>query len=56
MVGLDIMASLGLSREQAGSVFHNSTCDGVYALQEEQVKGGGCLSSISGSRKVPKPN
>ena len=38
------MASLGITRDQVGKVFHHSVYDGVYASPEERVKGGGCLS------------
>ena len=42
-VGLDLMASLSLSREQVGKSFHHSHCDSVYASPEDQVKSGGGL-------------
>ena len=42
-VGLDLMVSLSLSREQVGKVFHHSHCDSVYASPEDQVKSGGGL-------------
>ena len=44
MVGLDLVASLGIKREQIGEIFHHTIYDGVYANAEERVRGGGCLS------------
>ena len=44
MVGLDLMASLGITREMVGDLFHHSVYDGVYATPEERAMGGGCLS------------
>ena len=43
MVGLDLMASLSLSREQVGRVFRYSVCESVYTSPEDWVIGGGCL-------------
>ena len=42
MVGLDLMASLELTMEKIGRVFHH----GVYAAAEERVQGGGSLSLL----------
>ena len=38
------MKSLGLSKEEVGKVFRHGTYDGVYAMKEERVAGGGSLS------------
>ena len=46
MVGLDLMASLELTKEEVGKVFHHGVYDGVYAAAEERVAGGGCLSLL----------
>lgn len=47
MVGLDLMASLGLSRKQIGKIFHHGVYDGVYSTAEERAHGGGCLSLLN---------
>ena len=44
MVGLHLVASLGIKREQIGEIFHHTIYDGVYGSAEERVRGGGCLS------------
>ena len=44
MVGMDLMATLGLSKKRVGEVFHHYVYDGVYAMPEERVHGGGSLS------------
>jgi hypothetical protein len=44
MIGKTLMASLGLSKEQVGEKFRHGTYDGVYALSEERVAGGGSLN------------
>ena len=46
MVGIDMMASLGLTREEVKNIVHHFVYDGVYATPEERVAGGGCLSLI----------
>ena len=44
LVGIVLMASLGLTKREIGEKFHHSVYDGVYATPEERVAGGGCLS------------
>lgn len=44
MVGRDLMTSLGLTREEVGTIFVHAVYDGVYATKEERTKGGGGLS------------
>ena len=44
MIGMDLMTSLGLSRQEIGEVFNHAVFDGVYVSSVERVRGGGCLS------------
>ena len=44
MIGKTLMASLGLSKAQVGEKFRHGTYDGVYAMAEERVAGGGSLN------------
>ena len=44
MIGMDLMSTLGLSRQQIGEVFNHAVYDGVYAPSSERVRGGGSLS------------
>ena len=47
MVGIDLMASLGLTKEEVKNIVHHFVYDGVCATPEERVAGGGCLSLIN---------
>ena len=45
-IGKELMRTLNLRRDQVASKFVHSVYDGVYATEEERVKGGGSLHLI----------
>ena len=46
MVGMDIIARLKLTHDEIRDIIHHFVYDGVYAVQDERVAGGGSLSLI----------
>ena len=43
-VGMELVQSLGIRREDVANIFHHAVYDGVYATAEERAHGRGCIS------------